>query len=143
MVCIDGCWYQSPPTYKVCQVWRPRTVVENVCETIYESQTIRKQVPITVCRQVPYTVCKQVPVTTSQMVPEVHVKMVPVVDLPHGLRDGRQAGPADDLRDRRHRGREDGARHDLPDGLRDELPFGAVHRLQDGADHPDVRCVPT
>src|SRR5262249_51427873 len=77
-ICINGCLYECPGTWCERQVWCPRTVVENVPCTVYESQVIHKQVPVTVCRKVPYTVCEQVPVTTCQMVPQECVRQIPV-----------------------------------------------------------------
>ncbi len=68
--CVNGCLVQCPPTLCEKKVWCPRTVVENVNCTVYESQTIHKQVPVTICKQVPTTITEQVPVTTCQMVAE-------------------------------------------------------------------------
>ena len=77
-VCINGCLVQCPGTWCEKTVCCPRTVTENVCCTVYESQVVKKQVPVTVCKKVPYTVCEQVPVTTCQLVAQECVKQVPV-----------------------------------------------------------------
>ena len=98
-ICCNGCLYQCPGTWCEKTVCCPRTVVENVCCTVYESQVIRKQVPSPSARRCPYTVCEQVPVTTCQMVAEECVKQIPVTTCRMVQRDLRQAGAGDGLRD--------------------------------------------
>jgi hypothetical protein len=59
---------QGPPQQCTRQVWKTRTVCEQVPCTTYVKRTICEKVPYTVTKKVPYTVVKKVPYETCRRV---------------------------------------------------------------------------
>src|SRR5262249_48950331 len=73
----ERCCVKCPDQVCTRQVWKTRTVCEQVPCTTTVKECVVERVPYTVCKKVPYTVVKKVPVTVCKMVPQTIVKKVP------------------------------------------------------------------